>query len=128
MRWISALDHRPLFSDSIIKQLVRPMLTPAILDELRIALKSDDSSSSGTTQSALITAPNQLQTYECDGLTAFRITPGAVVLAAHHGAGPVRHPHLRETQHSLRRPRLRHRPQRRRASRRRLQSSSRSPA
>ena len=30
--------------------------------------------------SGLITAPNQLQTYECDGLTAFRTLPSAVVL------------------------------------------------
>lgn len=28
----------------------------------------------------LITAPNQLQTYECDGLTAFRVPPAAVLL------------------------------------------------
>ena len=55
------------------------MLTPAILDELRIALDSDNSSGSST-PSGVITAPNQLQTYECDGLTAFRVTPGAVVL------------------------------------------------
>lgn len=30
--------------------------------------------------SGLITAPNQLQTYECDGLTNFRVVPAAVAL------------------------------------------------
>jgi glycolate oxidase len=54
------------------------MLTPAILDELRAAL--DSGPDSDPKQSGLITAPNQLQTYECDGLTAFRVTPAAVVL------------------------------------------------
>src|SRR5215471_7547676 len=78
-RRIPALDHHPLFSDSMIKQGLKPMLTPAILDELRIALDSDGGGGTAT-QSGLITAPNQLQTYECDGLTAFRITPGAVAL------------------------------------------------
>ena len=53
-----------------------PMLTPAILDELRIALGADASGR----QSGLITAANQLQTYECDGMTAFRTVPEAVVL------------------------------------------------
>ena len=61
------------------KQQKRPMLTPAILDELRAALDSDASKGS-VAQSSLITAPSQLQTYECDGLTAFRVTPGAVAL------------------------------------------------
>jgi glycolate oxidase len=28
----------------------------------------------------LITAPEQLQTYECDGLTNFRVVPSAVLL------------------------------------------------
>jgi len=55
------------------------MLTPAILDELRAALASGDSKGS-VAQSSLITAPSQLQTYECDGLTAFRVLPGAVAL------------------------------------------------
>jgi glycolate dehydrogenase FAD-linked subunit len=45
-------------------------LTPAVLDELlRIVGKN-----------GLITGANQLQTYECDGLTAFRVPPAAVVL------------------------------------------------
>ena len=55
------------------------MLTPAILAELRAVLDSDGHNR-GIPQSGLITAPNQLQTYECDGLTAFRVTPGAVAL------------------------------------------------
>jgi glycolate oxidase len=55
------------------------MLTPAILDELRAALDSG-ASTTDPRQSGLITAPNQLQTYECDGLTAFRVMPGAVAL------------------------------------------------
>src|ERR1700746_288899 len=55
------------------------MLTPAILAELRNAVASD-SDTRDASQSGLITAPNQLQTYECDGLTAFRVTPGAVAL------------------------------------------------
>ena len=54
------------------------MLNPSILDALRNAVDSDGLGPSK--QSGLITAPNQLQTYECDGLTAFRIMPAAVVL------------------------------------------------
>jgi glycolate oxidase len=45
------------------------MLSAVILDELRSAVPD-----------GLITATTQLQTYECDGLTNFRIMPGAVVL------------------------------------------------
>jgi glycolate oxidase len=45
------------------------MLNSAILDELRSAVPG-----------GLITAVNQLQTYECDGLTNFRTMPGAVAL------------------------------------------------
>jgi glycolate oxidase len=45
------------------------MLNSAILDELGSAVPG-----------GLITAANQLQTYECDGLTNFRTMPGAVVL------------------------------------------------
>jgi glycolate oxidase len=45
------------------------MLGPAILEELK-----------GAVPGGLITAANQLQTYECDGLTNFRTMPGAVVL------------------------------------------------
>src|SRR6201982_3383742 len=55
------------------------MLSPAMLAELRAALDPDGSSESAR-QSGLITAPNQLQTYECDGLTAFRVMPAAVAL------------------------------------------------
>ncbi|MGH9598614.1 MAG: FAD-binding oxidoreductase [Terracidiphilus sp.] len=46
------------------------MLTPSHIAELRAAVGAD----------GLITAPNQMQTYECDGLTNFRVLPGAVVL------------------------------------------------
>ncbi len=46
------------------------MLSSHHIDELRNAVGAD----------SLITSPAQLQTYECDGLTNFRILPGAVVL------------------------------------------------
>jgi len=46
------------------------VLTQAILAELRSAVGDG----------GLIHQPNQLQTYECDGLTNFRALPGAVVL------------------------------------------------
>jgi glycolate oxidase len=46
------------------------VLFPSQIAELRSAVGDD----------GLITAPNQLQTYECDGLTNFRVLPGAVVL------------------------------------------------
>ena len=46
------------------------MLTASHIAELRIAVGND----------GLITGQSQLQTYECDGLTNFRILPGAVVL------------------------------------------------
>src|SRR5580698_2622178 len=52
------------------------MLDAAILDALRDAV---DSGTAGP-PSGLITSANQLQTYECDGLTNFRVMPGAVVL------------------------------------------------
>lgn len=52
------------------------MLDSAIIDELRDAL---DGGNPGQ-PSGLITAANQLQTYECDGLTNFRVLPDAVVL------------------------------------------------
>ncbi len=52
------------------------MLNAAILDALRDAL--DGGHAGGP--SGLITAANQLQTYECDGLTNFRVLPDAVVL------------------------------------------------
>jgi len=46
------------------------MLAPKQIDELRAAVGDG----------GLITAESQLQTYECDGLTNFRVLPGAVVL------------------------------------------------
>ncbi|WP_213804800.1 FAD-linked oxidase C-terminal domain-containing protein [Granulicella sp. dw_53] len=52
------------------------MLNSAILDALRAAVDVEGA----TLPSGLITATNQLQTYECDGLTNMRALPGAVVL------------------------------------------------
>ncbi len=46
------------------------MLPEAQIDELRATVGAG----------GLITAESQLQTYECDGLTNFRVLPGAVVL------------------------------------------------
>lgn len=46
------------------------MLPQNHIDELRVAVGAD----------GLITGESQLQTYECDGLTNFRVMPGAVVL------------------------------------------------
>ena len=46
------------------------MLSTSQIAELRAAVGAD----------GLITAPSELQTYECDGLTNFRVLPGAVVL------------------------------------------------
>src|ERR1700683_2481703 len=51
-------------------KLGRSMLAPKQIDELRAAVGAG----------GLITADSQLQTYECDGLTNFRVLPGAVVL------------------------------------------------
>ncbi|MBV8728451.1 MAG: FAD-binding protein, partial [Acidobacteriia bacterium] len=47
-------------------------LSPEIIEKLRGAVGAH-----GT-----ITAPEELRTYECDGLTAYRAVPGAVVLPA----------------------------------------------
>src|SRR5260370_19724181 len=52
------------------------MLDSIILNALRAVVDAGDS----TLPSGLITATNQLQTYECDGLTNMRAVPGAVVL------------------------------------------------
>src|SRR5580698_855091 len=52
------------------------MLDSTILDALRSALGAENADRGGR----LITALNQLQTYECDGLTNFRVLPDAVVL------------------------------------------------
>lgn len=51
-------------------------LEPAVIEELRQAVGG---APAGKT-SGLITEPDQLQTYECDGLTNFRTIPCAVVL------------------------------------------------
>ncbi len=50
--------------------MTKTVMTPQILAELRSAVGDR----------GLIQEPNQLQTYECDGLTNFRALPGAVVL------------------------------------------------
>jgi len=50
--------------------MAKTVMTPQILAELRSAVGDR----------GLIQEPNQLQTYECDGLTNFRALPGAVVL------------------------------------------------
>jgi glycolate oxidase len=52
------------------------MLDPSILDALRVAVDGGDARQ----PSGLITEANQLQTYECDGLTNFRTVPSAVLL------------------------------------------------
>jgi glycolate oxidase len=60
-----------------------PMLDSAILDALRDAMDGGPTHGDTTAMNGapgLITAPNQLQTYECDGLTNFRTVPDAVVL------------------------------------------------
>ena len=54
------------------------MLIPSIAGGLRIAADSD-SKIGRISHSSLITAPNQLQTWESDGLTAVRVTPEAIV-------------------------------------------------
>jgi len=56
------------------------MLDGAILEELRAAVDWAGAAKTAMRPSGLITAESQLQTYECDGLTNFRMLPGAVVL------------------------------------------------
>src|SRR5665213_3488389 len=51
------------------------MLPQGHIEELRAAVGTD----------GLITGESQLQTYECDGLTNFRVMPGAVVLPRNTG-------------------------------------------
>ena len=53
-----------------MKYGIRRVLTAAHIAELSAVVGTD----------GLITAQSQLQTYECDGLTNFRVIPGAVVL------------------------------------------------
>ena len=53
-----------------MKYGIRRVLTAAHIAELTAAVGTD----------GLITGESQLQTYECDGLTNFRVIPGAVVL------------------------------------------------
>src|SRR5665213_621097 len=60
------------------------MLNAAILSELRAAVDGADAEKGGGAQarglSGVIATESQLKTYECDGLTNFRVMPGAVVL------------------------------------------------
>ena len=56
------------------------MLDRAILEELRVAVDGAPGSKNSAGQSGVITTESQLKTYECDGLTNFRVMPGAVVL------------------------------------------------
>ena len=58
------------------------MIDRPILDALRDAVNEGNPDPEGNQDrlSGLITETNQLQTYECDGLTNFRTTPDAVVL------------------------------------------------
>jgi glycolate oxidase len=53
------------------------MLDAAILEALRNAVDANNTTGQPT---GLITEQNQLQTYECDGLTNFRTVPSAVLL------------------------------------------------
>ena len=52
------------------RKLLSSVLTDGQIAEFRDAVGSD----------GIITGRSQLQTYECDGLTNFRVMPGAVVL------------------------------------------------
>ena len=68
-----SLSHIPNFESQRLPEsskLFRTMLPENHIDELRAAVDED----------GLITGESQLQTYECDGLTNFRVLPGAVVL------------------------------------------------
>ncbi|HWB33367.1 MAG TPA: FAD-linked oxidase C-terminal domain-containing protein [Acidobacteriaceae bacterium] len=56
------------------------MVDASILKELRAAVDGPDGASAAKRSSGLITEPSQLKTYECDGLTNFRVEPSAVVL------------------------------------------------
>ena len=60
------------------------MLNAGIVNELRAALDGAGAEKAGAQAtrvlSGVITTESQLKTYECDGLTNFRVMPGAVVL------------------------------------------------
>ena len=67
-------------------------MDPSVLDRFRAIVGGD----------GLLTEPEQLRTYECDGLTNFRVVPSAVVLptsteqvqaivrVCHEGEAPAR--------------------------------------
>ena len=67
---VSTLDETALQPPSPPAPMGRQTLTPAILAELESAVGPG----------GLISERTQLQTYECDGLVAFRSLPGAVLL------------------------------------------------
>src|SRR5690348_8239844 len=56
------------------------MLNAAILGELRAAVDGADGVQATRGLSGLVATESQLKTYECGGLTNFRVMPGAVVL------------------------------------------------
>ena len=60
-------------------------------------------------QDAVLTEPEELRTYECDGLTGQRVIPALVVPAGDDGAGSGRRPRLRRARHPVRRARRGHR-------------------
>src|ERR1035441_8012521 len=66
------LGSQPWLQSSKLNCRVLPQ---SHIDELRAAVGAD----------GLITGESQLQTYECDGLTNFRVMPGAVVLPRNTG-------------------------------------------
>ena len=66
---------------SASRRKIEPMLPAKMIEALRAAVgKRGIAAGRSEAASGLITAPNQMQTYECDGLTNFRALPGAVVL------------------------------------------------
>ena len=67
----------------------------------------------------VITDPQELRTYECDGLTAHRCSPGLVVLPESAEQVAADRSRVRAGGHPVHRPRQRHRPVRRRAAPRR---------
>ena len=66
----------------------------------------------------LITSAEELRTYECDGLTNFRVMPISRSPSRKHRASASDSENLPRGENSVRRARFRHRTQRRRAARR----------
>ena len=87
-------EWRPRFASRCrlsSRKLFRRMLRRSQIDELRSAVGAD----------GLITGNSQLQTYECDGLTNFRVMPDAVVLPRTAGADAGRGPAMCSGQNSV---------------------------